>query len=186
MIAEISASEVSATLTDKARANARSLRLKQTYALLLDRFPDCFTSDERRKRPLAIGIHRAVLAKFPDLTNELVGRAVCRYVIKSSYQRCLKAGATRIDLDGQPAGIVSEEDAEHALGVQQKIREFFDRRQARKKADKVRQADKKKKEAQRAAEAKKLEDEARQAATPKPQAPKVVIIKRRSFRGPMR
>jgi hypothetical protein len=73
-------------------------------ALFPERWPACFQVYERRRRPLAIGIHRLILDKFDGaLTPEELSSALRRYV--------MVAGAARIDLNGDPAGTVSVEES---------------------------------------------------------------------------
>jgi hypothetical protein len=97
------------------------------------------------------------------------------------------------------AGVVTEAEGEHAKDwwrtMEAEARKANIARAVGRKAEEARQAEaRKRKEAQQAAEAKKLEEarrleeEAKRAAMPTPQkpAPKVVVVKRRSFHGPMR
>lgn len=82
-------------------------------SLLEERFPNCFAVFERRRRPLKIGIHQDIIAATGFAPNEL-GRALRRYTQADGNLAKLKAGAARIDLDGQPAGLVTAAEAEQA------------------------------------------------------------------------
>ena len=83
-----------------------------TARAVLDLFPKCFVHYEARRRPLKLGIHL-------DLITALVGavtpaelcRALRIYVSNKIYRSRLQAGATRINLNGEPAGIVTPEQA---------------------------------------------------------------------------
>src|SRR5262249_2542147 len=76
-------------------------------ALLCERFPKCFVLYEARRRPLKIGTDKDILAALDGaVTPDELSKALCLYVINKTYRARLKAGATRIDLDGIPAGIV--------------------------------------------------------------------------------
>ena len=46
--------------------------------------------------------------------RQAVRRALGRYCQADRYRRALQAGAPRIDLQGQPAGVVTEKEAAHA------------------------------------------------------------------------
>jgi len=81
-------------------------------ALLCERFPKCFVLYEARRRPLKIGTDKDILAALDGaVTPDELSKALCLYVINKTYRARLKAGATRIDLDGNPAGIVTPEQA---------------------------------------------------------------------------
>jgi sRNA-binding protein len=82
-----------------------------TIVLLAERFPNCFRLHDPR-RPLKTGIHHDIhLALEGAITPRELGSAL------RSYSRMLK-GASRIGLDGQPAGAaVTGEEAQHARGT---------------------------------------------------------------------
>ena len=75
------------------------------------RYPKAFFRDD--PRPLKIGIHDDLRAQ-EGVSEKRIHRALAGYVKLPRYLRCLKAGAERLDLDGQPVGKVTEEEAEHA------------------------------------------------------------------------
>ena len=77
---------------------------------LADLFPLCFNWE--RPQPLKINIHRDLMAAGHD--REAVRRALGRYCKADRYRKTLQAGAPRIDLQGQPAGVVTEKEAAHA------------------------------------------------------------------------
>jgi hypothetical protein len=78
---------------------------------LVETFPAAFAFIERK--PLKLGIHDDLLARgiAPDVIKPGLG-AYCR---GGRYLRSLQAEAIRIDLDGKPAGVITAEDAEHAV-----------------------------------------------------------------------
>jgi hypothetical protein len=81
-----------------------SWRMK--FAEITARYPKTFCEP---KRPLKIGIHEdLVAAGFEPRTVMLFLR---RWISKTSYQVTLTASAERIDLNGEPAGIVAEDEA---------------------------------------------------------------------------
>ena len=125
---------MAATLSDVARRNVASnttsqlettpptdttparppfrVRVEQARTILRERYPTLFAAAD--PKPLAIGIHRVLLERHPELDFSGLKRALTLHTGRFSYQKLLKAGAVRFDLDGQPAGEVTEEQAEIA------------------------------------------------------------------------
>ena len=66
-------------------------------------------------RPLARGIHKAIVADAPDLPISIVSQALAIYVAWLPYMRACIVGAPRIDLSGDPAGVVTEKEAMYAV-----------------------------------------------------------------------
>src|SRR5262245_41404990 len=60
-------------------------------------------------RPLKIGIHKDLVARGID--RRAVRLGLSRYCGHIGYHHALVEGATRIDLEGQPAGIVTPQEA---------------------------------------------------------------------------
>ena len=77
---------------------------------LAARYPDCF--DWRQPRPLKIGIREDLLADGHP--RPAIRRALGAYCSRVKYLKALRAGTPRIDLQGQPAGEVTEDDAADA------------------------------------------------------------------------
>ena len=64
---------------------------------------------------MKIGIHRELESVLGEtVERKLLHRAIRTYVVNYGYQQSQTAGAERIDLDGNPAGVVTEEEAENA------------------------------------------------------------------------
>jgi len=83
--------------------------------LLCAQFPRCFFHDEARRQPLKVGIHNDVLLALADaVTPSELARALQIYVNNRIYQSRLRPGATRIDLNGEPAGTVTAGEAAFA------------------------------------------------------------------------
>lgn len=76
-------------------------------------YPKCFAAKGQQKRPLKIGIHKDLLANgremMPGLSCRLIRAGLRDYVSGPTYLRNMLAGAERIDLDGNPAGVVTED-----------------------------------------------------------------------------
>lgn len=77
------------------------------WAALSQRWPAIFNIDA--PRPLKIGIHEDLLQA--GLAQQDLKRALAHYCHTRRYRRTLVEGATRIDLDGRPAGVVTREQA---------------------------------------------------------------------------
>ena len=78
--------------------------------LLADAYPACF--DGENPRPLKLGIHRDLMAA--GFEKAAVKRALARYCNRPRYRKALCVGAIRVDLQGQPAGVVTAAEAETA------------------------------------------------------------------------
>lgn len=75
------------------------------------RYPSVFFRGHTR--PLKVGIHEELTASEP-WPEKLVRRALACYVNLPRYLKAVREGAERIDLQGQPAGNVDAQAAEHA------------------------------------------------------------------------
>ncbi|MCB8889529.1 ProQ/FINO family protein [Vreelandella malpeensis] len=81
--------------------------LKQWY----ERYPQAFFKGHTK--PLKVGIH-IDLAQREPWSGKLIRRALANYVNLPRYVKSMREGAERVDLDGQPAGIVDKEASLHA------------------------------------------------------------------------
>ena len=81
---------------------------------LCQRYPKTFTHEPHDVRPLARGIHKAIVADAPDLPASIVSQALAIYAAWLPYMRACIAGAPRIDLNGDPASVVTESDTKPA------------------------------------------------------------------------
>jgi ProP effector len=102
--------------------------------MLCEKFPACFVLYEQRRRPLARGIHREILAAMPTLTAEQIGAAMRFYVSNEFYCRACRAGAIRINLMGHEAGVVTAAEADHAAARIEGIRAWRKKKKAARKA----------------------------------------------------
>jgi ProP effector len=81
-------------------------------AKLAKLFPNAIYEDVRMRRPLKANITADIERQgCNDLLGFNVGEAVNYYMNRLGYLKTLEAGATRIDLDGKPAGKVTETEA---------------------------------------------------------------------------
>ncbi|MBS9404285.1 ProQ/FinO family protein [Halomonas sp. TRM85114] len=75
------------------------------------RYPDTFFKGHTR--PLKVGIHQDLAAREP-WPEKLVRRALAGYVNLPRYLKAVREGGERIDLEGQAAGTVDAQAADHA------------------------------------------------------------------------
>ncbi len=78
---------------------------------LADKYPACFFEDPRQRRPLKSSIISDL--EGDGATDELIAGADF-YTRDWDYQRCLQAGAERVDLNGKKAGVVTEQEQRNA------------------------------------------------------------------------
>jgi ProP effector len=88
--------------------------VKATIAELGLAFPAAFTRDTASVRPLKLGIKNDLYAKC-DASHRRIMAALRSYCNSIDYLMASTQGAARIDLDGQPAGVVTEAEAKHAM-----------------------------------------------------------------------
>jgi sRNA-binding protein len=85
--------------------NQRFTTAKATVAMLAEAY----------RRPLKLGIHRDIIAALNgSVAPRTVSDALRLYVGNPRYLKSCVAGADRIGLDGNPAGQVSDKDADSA------------------------------------------------------------------------
>jgi ProP effector len=85
-------------------------------AHLVEAFPQTFVLEKYRPhRPLKIGIAVDLLTCCPEFSRYTLGRALGVYTARLMYLEAMVAGATRVDLDSNPAGEVTADEAEHAV-----------------------------------------------------------------------
>lgn len=88
--------------------------------LLKAYFPNCF-KEINETQPLKIGIKQDLVKRLATMENIVLGDKACMvsslayYVSSASYHKSANEGAIRIDLDGNPAGQVSAEEAKYSL-----------------------------------------------------------------------
>jgi sRNA-binding protein len=110
----------------RARALAWNAAAIDTLLQFRQRFPQTFARlNDRRRRPLKIGIRDDITAAIPDLAPIEIGRALRLYCSDLRYHRACIDGADRIDLDGNVAGAVTTAQAENAkatiAGIEAKL-----------------------------------------------------------------
>jgi ProP effector len=91
---------------------AEAQRAQRLVTTLAERWPRCFAVAECRRLQLKLRITTDIVNAGLDLDD--VHLALRWYTHSTGYKKMLVAGAVRIGLDGEPAGIVSDEHAAHA------------------------------------------------------------------------
>jgi ProP effector len=100
--------------------NALAERLRATFPVFSD------------AAPLAIGIHKAIRERLPDVDAGQLRLTMKRHTSSTRYLKALATGETRLDLDGQPAGSVTPEQREQAA---EQLRERFKRNAERRREE---------------------------------------------------
>lgn len=89
---------------------------KEVIAFLAERFPHCFSA-EGEARPLKIGIFQDLVERVQgenSLSKTQLRSALRLYTSSWRYLHGIKAGAARVDLDGNACGVLDEQHVEHA------------------------------------------------------------------------
>lgn len=89
----------------------------------------------RECRPLALGIHKAIIARMPDVDTAQLRLAMRMHTASTRYLKALLATGERFDLDGKPAGEVTVEQREVAgTTLRERFKKLADRRKAEEQA----------------------------------------------------
>lgn len=76
--------------------------------MLRENHPASFTPKGMPKVPLKIGIYLDLISLYPEISRSSFKRAMFIWTRKFSYLACRVEGATRVDLDGNPCGVVEK------------------------------------------------------------------------------
>ncbi|WP_265945854.1 ProQ/FINO family protein [Dechloromonas sp. A34] len=85
----------------------------------------------RNHSPLAIGIDKQVFAQMPELEKKALRIAMRSHTISTRYLKEMEKGTVRLNLDGTPAGEVTDENRQHAAEL---LRERFKKQVEQRKA----------------------------------------------------
>jgi len=85
----------------------------------------------RNHSPLAIGIDKQVLAQLPALEKKALRLAMRNHTASTRYLKEMEKAATRLNLDGTPAGEITDENRRHAAEL---LRERFKKQHEQRKA----------------------------------------------------
>jgi ProP effector len=88
--------------------------------LLKAHFPKCF-HDIKEIQPLKVGIKQDLVKLLGTREDIVIGDKACMvtslayYVNSIAYLKNIAAGNPRIDLEGNPAGVVTQEEAQYSI-----------------------------------------------------------------------
>lgn len=71
----------------------------------------------RDNKPLALKIDTSILERYPDLDRKSLRIALRMHTASTKYLKSVERGSERFDLDGKPAGEVTEEQRQHAAST---------------------------------------------------------------------
>lgn len=90
-------------------------------------------------QPLAIGIHKTLKLRQPELSDGGVRFALKQHTASTKYLKAIANGTQRFDLDGNPAGEITAEQRQQALDtLKERFRKMADKKRAEQQ-DKERQ-----------------------------------------------
>jgi ProP effector len=93
------------------QSSSRARRARAAIDLMIEKFPAAFVRYGERK-PLKLDIRADLLAH--GIAKDVIAAALGSYCHNVGYLGAVKAGAARVDLGGNAAGIVTAEEAKHA------------------------------------------------------------------------
>lgn len=103
--------------------NATLETLSESYAV----FRDCL--------PLAIGIHKAIAERKPEIDKAQLRNALRLHTASTRYLKALSQAKERFDLDGKLAGEVTAEQRQQATDdLRERFRKGAERRRAEQEA----------------------------------------------------
>ncbi|CAJ1781670.1 RNA chaperone ProQ [Aeromonas salmonicida] len=115
---------------------------KEIVAYLVEKFPACFIAEGEAK-PLKIGIFQDLTERLADdarVSKTMLRSALRQYTSSWRYLHGLKAGQARVDLDGNPGELLTEEHIEHAKQALKESKErVFASRRTNNKEEKAKQ-----------------------------------------------
>ena len=89
----------------------RALEMQVTLA---ERFPACFKPPGQPRLPLKVGIDQDIINIAADLSETDVRQAIKMFVATPEYYLATIEGAVRVDLEGNAAGVVRQDEARWA------------------------------------------------------------------------
>ncbi len=112
---------------------------KEVIAFLAQHFPQCFCIEGEAK-PLKIGIFQDIVERVPGdsaISKTQLRSALRLYTSSWRYLHGIKAGATRVDLDGNACGELDEQHVEHARKQLEEAKARVQAHRAQQRARKV-------------------------------------------------
>lgn len=103
-------------LQNESSENVKLSSNKEIIAYLVEKFPLCF-SLEGEAKPLKIGLFQDLAEALKDdekVSKTQLRQALRQYTSNWRYLHGCRLGAERVDLNGNPAGVLDQEQADHA------------------------------------------------------------------------
>jgi ProP effector len=105
---------------------------KDIIAYLTEKFPQCF-SIKGQVKPLKIGIFQDLAERLKDdetVSKTRLRQALRHYTSSWRYLKVIKAGAFRIDIDGESVSEIDDEQANYASKTLKESQEKFGNKKA--------------------------------------------------------
>lgn len=101
----------------------QKLKIRQLKAILMQMHPGAFPPrDSGNIFPLKVGIHLDIFERYPEISHRIVRSFLTNYAYSKRYLEALSVRTPRVDLDGNEAGEVTEEQAISAQEVLERWR----------------------------------------------------------------
>ncbi|HDM8048146.1 TPA: RNA chaperone ProQ [Vibrio fluvialis] len=142
---------------------------KEVIAYIAECFPNCFTLEGEAK-PLKIGIFQDLAERLSEdskVSKTQLRAALRQYTSSWRYLHGVKAGAVRVDLDGNACGVLEEQHVEHAKAALAESKARVDARR-KEQGKKVREDAKAKPKAAKKPQARRPQQKASPKADKKP------------------
>ncbi|MBL4276459.1 RNA chaperone ProQ [Vibrio fluvialis] len=142
---------------------------KEVIAYIAECFPNCFTLEGEAK-PLKIGIFQDLAERLSEdskVSKTQLRAALRQYTSSWRYLHGVKAGAVRVDLDGNACGELEEQHVEHAKAALAESKARVDARR-KEQGKKVREDAKAKPKAAKKPQARRPQQKAAPKADKKP------------------
>ncbi|WP_406545943.1 RNA chaperone ProQ [Succinimonas sp.] len=117
----------------RVRKAEKIAKVRSDVDFLCEHFPANFIKEGREDaspRPLRIGIFNDLVERIaaidPEFSKSRIRAALRVYTTRWSYLECVKAGAPRIDIDGNEVDVVSQEHADYAAKEYQESRARYE------------------------------------------------------------
>jgi ProP effector len=68
----------------------------------------------RDAQPLAIGIHKTIMAAHPEIDKGALRMTLQRHTASTKYLKAVASGSVRFGIDGMPAGDITQEQKQQA------------------------------------------------------------------------
>jgi ProP effector len=89
----------------------------------------------RDAQPLAIGVHKAIMAAYPDIDKGALRMTLKRHTASTKYLKSVASGGARFGLDGLPVGeITAEQQAQATQAIKDRFRKQAEQRREALKA----------------------------------------------------